>query len=122
MIPRESNRRTHTSDLKQIVSNDFKDFTYTQEVDTDCVEHYDKVWNTKSDSIVEVCVYVCTVHGDYNDLRGRWAFRFECSENTQRMPKSFSMKLMAIYEMVLLLNTSHSEKEEDADSFVAVCQ
>jgi len=61
IIPRESNRRTHTTERKQIVSNDFMDFTYTQEVNADCVEHYDKVWNTKSDSVVEVCVYVCTV-------------------------------------------------------------
>lgn len=61
IIPRESNRRTDTTERKQIVSNDFMDFTYTQEVNADCVEHYDKVWNTKSDSVVEVCVYVCTV-------------------------------------------------------------
>jgi len=35
--------------------------SFTEDVNTDCVEHNDKVWSTESNSMVDVCVYVCTV-------------------------------------------------------------
>ncbi|KAL3759746.1 hypothetical protein ACHAWU_008240 [Discostella pseudostelligera] len=35
--------------------------TFTEDVNTDCVEHNDKVWSTDSKSMIDVCVYVCTV-------------------------------------------------------------
>ena len=35
--------------------------SFTEDVSTDCVEHTDKVWSTESNSMVDVCVYVCTV-------------------------------------------------------------
>ena len=42
-----------------------------------CVEHWKRLHGTS----LRLCV-----HGDYNDLWGRWAVRFECAENSQWLP------------------------------------
>jgi len=51
----------NTIETVQRASNDFANLTYTQKVSTHCRENIDEIWSMQSDSIINVCTYICTV-------------------------------------------------------------